>query len=283
MGAKLKDKYKPDELRTESQWSGLGLRIVVGALLALFAIGAIWFGDWVFAAVVALVSLLVLWEWCALTEVTTSSLMRPIGIVALACLLLASQLGYWPEAAIAFAVMSVVLLLLAYGFSSRQALWLAFGFCYSAFPGLALLWMRQLPHGAAIILWLVLTIAATDIGAYFSGRSIGGPKLAPYISPNKTWAGLLGGMAAAAAVGMVFGKQLAIGMPWRLAALSSIVAVVAQLGDLTESAIKRGFGAKDSGSILPGHGGIMDRLDGYVFTAPLLAFALSLPVAGNFT
>lgn len=282
MGAKLKDKYTKEDFSATPPWSDLGLRAIVGVLMATFAVGAVWFGDWVIAGVTALVSLLVLWEWCTLTHVTASTLMRPIGIFALSALFVGGYLGYWPELAVAIAALLVILLLMAFFFSSRPALWLAAGFAYAAIPGLALLWMRQLPDGAAIILWLILTITLTDVGAYFAGRSIGGPKLAPHISPNKTWAGLLGGMIAAAIVGLVFGKELSISMPWRLAALSAVVAVVAQLGDLTESALKRAFNAKDSGSILPGHGGIMDRLDGYVYTAPLLAFALSLPVAGNF-
>ena len=126
-------------------------------------------------------------------------------------------------------------------------------------------------NGLAIILWLLAVIWATDIGAYFAGRGIGGPKLAPRISPKKTWAGLAGGMIAAGAVG----ATAAIVLDWPNAPgviLFSIgLAVIAQGGDLMESAIKRAFKVKDSGSLIPGHGGLLDRLDGLMTAAPSVA------------
>jgi phosphatidate cytidylyltransferase len=116
-------------------------------------------------------------------------------------------------------------------------------------------------EGALVILWLVLIVVAADVGAYFAGRTIGGPKLWPRVSPGKTWAGALGGLAFAAVTGIVFG--LAAGWAlWQVALLSIGVGVASQLGDLLESAVKRHFGVKDASRLIPGHGGVMDRLDG---------------------
>ena len=114
---------------------------------------------------------------------------------------------------------------------------------------------------------------ATDVGAYFAGRGIGGPRLAPRISPNKTWAGLAGGIAAAALVGMI--TAYAIGLPDRmmLVSFSALLSIIAQGGDLIESIVKRHFGVKDSGRLIPGHGGVLDRLDGLMTAAPAVAAA----------
>jgi len=123
--------------------------------------------------------------------------------------------------------------------------------------------------------WVMITTWTTDIGAYFAGRAIGGPKLAPRISPNKTWAGLLGGMAGAAVIGWIAAHFLRIDGIFLL--LGAPMAALAQAGDLFESWIKRRAGMKDSGSILPGHGGLLDRLDGLL---PVLVATLALLMAG---
>jgi len=130
------------------------------------------------------------------------------------------------------------------------------------------------------VLWLVALVIATDIGAYFAGRLIGGPKLMPRISPKKTWAGRVGGMAAAACIGAL-ATTLVAGDEGRapvmaVALLSALLAVVAQTGDLAESAVKRNFNVKDSGTLIPGHGGLFDRLDGFLITLPALALLVAL-------
>ena len=115
---------------------------------------------------------------------------------------------------------------------------------------------------------------ATDIGAFFAGRTIGGPKLAPALSPNKTWAGLIGGVLLATVYSAVMMRW---GIPLSFVIATPALAVLAQLGDLYESGLKRRAGVKDSGSILPGHGGVLDRLDGLVPVAPVIAFLIALP------
>ena len=149
--------------------------------------------------------------------------------------------------------------------------WLAIGLVYIAAPCIALVWLRAEPHGRETIIWLLAVVWATDIGSYFAGRRLGGPKLAPRISPGKTWSGLAGGVVCAAAVGLVAAALPGVAHPWRLAVTSALLALVAQGGDLWESMVKRRFHAKDSGALIPGHGGVLDRLDGLMAAAVVTA------------
>ena len=152
------------------------------------------------------------------------------------------------------------------------AAWYASGFVYALLPALALLWIRERDaHGLELLLWVFLVTWSTDIGAYFVGRAIGKRKLAPSISPGKTVEGLVGGMAVAAVVGGAFVLATGLGKP--LLILAPLFALAAQAGDLFESGIKRRAGVKDSGTWLPGHGGVLDRLDGLVPVAVLTALA----------
>lgn len=148
--------------------------------------------------------------------------------------------------------------------------WQVAGFFYALLPALALLWIRERgEHKLEMLLWVFIVTWSTDIGAYFAGRGLGGPKLASTISPNKTWAGLAGGMVAAGLVGGLWMTML--DLPRLLLVLAPLFAVAAQIGDLFESGLKRRAGVKDSGAILPGHGGVLDRLDGLVVVATLTA------------
>ena len=148
--------------------------------------------------------------------------------------------------------------------------WTIAGFFYAIVPALALLWLRdRAPQGLEMVFWVFIVTWTTDIGAFFAGRAIGGPKLAPSISPNKTWAGLIGGMISAALAGWAWTQYVML--PEALIWLAPLFAAAAQGGDLFESWLKRRSGAKDSGSLLPGHGGVLDRLDGLVVVATLTA------------
>jgi len=152
------------------------------------------------------------------------------------------------------------------------AAWYASGFVYALLPALALLWIRERDaHGLELLLWVFLVTWSTDIGAYFAGRRFGKRKLAPSISPNKTVEGLLGGIAAATVFGGIWAQLTGLGVA--LLAFPPFLAVAAQLGDLFESGMKRRAGVKDSGRWLPGHGGVLDRLDGLVPVAVLTAAA----------
>jgi phosphatidate cytidylyltransferase len=159
--------------------------------------------------------------------------------------------------------------------TGRRAL--AGGVLYVGLPVMALLLIReQQPDGLLYTTWALALVWACDIGAYFSGRTFGGPKLSPAISPNKTWAGLIGGVILAS----IFAGLLhhLVALPLRLAVATPVLAVLAVLGDLYESWLKRRAGVKDSGTLLPGHGGVLDRLDGVVPVAPLAGVLVILPL-----
>ncbi len=148
--------------------------------------------------------------------------------------------------------------------------WQVGGFIYAAIPALALLWIRdRAPQGFEMVMWVFIVTWATDIGAYLAGRAFGGPKLAPTISPNKTIAGLVGGMISAGLAGWAWAEFTRL--PLLLAMIGPLMALAAQGGDLFESWMKRRAGVKDSGTWLPGHGGALDRLDGLVVVATLTA------------
>ena len=155
--------------------------------------------------------------------------------------------------------------------------WQVAGFAYALAPALALLWIRDRfevagnPAGLELLVWVFIVTWSVDIGAYFAGRSFGGPKLAPAISPSKTWSGLIGGVVAAAIGGAVWAS--AVALPLATLGLAPLLAVAAQGGDLFESWLKRRARVKDSGTWLPGHGGALDRLDGLVVVATLTALA----------
>ena len=150
-----------------------------------------------------------------------------------------------------------------------QAWWSAAGVYYAGFPAVALIWIRGDPaYGWLAILYLFVIVWTTDSAAYLFGRWIGGPKLAPRISPKKTWSGLIGGALSAGLAGLVFalGRRWARSAP-SLALLAIVLALISQLGDLGESAVKRVFGMKDTSGLIPGHGGVLDRIDGLLFAA----------------
>jgi phosphatidate cytidylyltransferase len=160
---------------------------------------------------------------------------------------------------------------------------LVLGLCVLVPPWVAVLYLRGLPHGEWLVLLGIALIAFVDIGAYFAGRALGGPKLAPRVSPAKTWSGFCGGLGANLVLGLTVG--LGLGMAdGRLAAwlgVCALTALAAVVGDLLESMLKRHSGIKDSGALLPGHGGLFDRLDS--LTAGLSVFALGLMLCGTFS
>lgn len=157
----------------------------------------------------------------------------------------------------------------------RETVWTLAGILYLAPAAAMLMLMREGERGFADVLTLITLVAAIDIGAYFTGRALGGPKIAPAISPSKTWAGLLGGILGALAV-LILSARLSAATPawWQVLGLAVLAAIVAQAGDFFESWMKRRAGVKDSGKLIPGHGGLFDRVDGLIavsFLAALLA------------
>jgi len=166
---------------------------------------------------------------------------------------------------LALALISAIMACFGNAVSSK---WSYLGICYVGFPALAFTLLRNDPDfGFAAVLWIFLIVWAADILAYFAGRIIGGPKLAPMISPKKTWAGLGGAVAGSTLVSSIFAYVFNLNGVLALAILAGCLAVVEQAGDLFESALKRFHGVKDSGALIPGHGGVIDRVDGLIAVA----------------
>jgi phosphatidate cytidylyltransferase len=258
----------------ERPTSSLRLRVISAVVMAAIVFAALAAGPRGFAILVIIAAAILGWEWSRLCDDGHFEL-AGVAVAGGAALAASLALVSGPSAGV---VASLVSAPVAYAAAwatgrGRAALWLAAGALYAGLPAVALVWVRgDSKAGLVALLWLLLAVWATDIGAYFAGRLIGGPKLAPRISPKKTWAGLLGGMASAALVGVLF-AEFYPGAPeaMRLALAGAILAVVAQAGDFLESAVKRRFDAKDSSNLIPGHGGLMDRVDGLLAAASVLA------------
>ena len=248
---------------TRSAAGQLGSRVIVGGFLAAVAIADIWVGGPAFAVMVAAFVCLVFWEWGVMHGLPPK--LRWLGVAVLLAASALAALAQPLEGLAVLAVATVALLALSAGARLQGKRWISTGLLYAGLPAVALIWMRAQPDGFALVMWTMAIVWATDIGAYFAGRGIGGPKLWPAISPNKTWAGLFGGAATAGIFSAVFGHF--VGWPQSpvlLFALGAVLACVAQAGDFFESWLKRRAGVKDSGTLLRSHGGIMDRVDGLV-------------------
>ena len=250
--------------------------------MAIVALATAWLGGPGFALLWTLAAILVLREWLTLVGLTgTVRLICWIcGAVAIAAAgVIAEGAGTAaPQAWIAVAIGSAAAAALA---PSGLRLWAALGVAYAAVVAIVPIELRgDAAYGLVAILWVFAVVWITDIAAYFVGRAIGGPKLWPRISPKKTWSGFLGGVAGGtlAAVALVWIANRAFGAGWvagpSLLALTVCAAVASQGGDLFESALKRRFGAKDSSSLIPGHGGVMDRLDSFWAVCLLLLLPL---------
>jgi phosphatidate cytidylyltransferase len=252
--------------------SDLGVRAGVGVVLAVVAIAALWLGGYALWALAAAIGFVAVWEWGGLVGTDRLRLFVALGILAAAMVCAAP--AYWDtdRSTVAFLLISALLLALV-----PQCAKLALGLAYAGTAAIALLFLREQAQGFGLTLWALAVVWATDIGAYFTGRTIGGPKLAPRISPSKTWAGLGGGIVAAAVIGAIiaFAARLPATALW----IGGLLAIVAQGGDLLESAMKRRAGVKDSGRLLPGHGGVLDRVDGAL---PVLILVAALIANGTF-
>jgi phosphatidate cytidylyltransferase len=259
----------------------LRTRVISAAVLAPVALAAEIYGGLPFAALVTLVGAIAYWEWTSIVGAASMPAPRWTGLVllVLGLLAMAAVNADWGPALIIASVLAFVGL----GIFLPELRWLSRGMAYVAVPCAAFIMLRQAePFGWAAILYILAVVWATDIAAYFGGRALGGPKLWPRVSPKKTWSGALTGLAAAIVAG---GATVALtGAGYVLAGLLLAIplSIAAQAGDLFESAVKRRFGVKDSGNIIPGHGGVLDRVDG-LFSAAALAWVIAVLGIGGVT
>jgi len=262
--------------------SNLTKRVLSAFILIPVVLGAVWLGDWAYFALIALVSGLGMAEWLGLTAQKMAIRGKSAAFAGLLVPLVTQMTRGWLAALILLGLGMVLTFYyarcagkdgkLADGLSPR---WVAAGLPYLALGAGGMLALRAVPDkGLFLTCFLLFSVWATDTGAYAAGRTIGGPKLLPRISPKKTWAGLIGGMVLAALIG--YGCALGFGesAPASYAALAAVLALVSQAGDFFESYVKRRAGAKDSGTLIPGHGGVLDRIDGLLFAAAFMALVV---------
>lgn len=257
-----------------TRWSDLGRRAVSASILAPIVLLCIWFGSVPFVLLIAAGAVGLSVEWVSLCRARPTAmpgLLVPLLILVSGA---AAVLGQ-PGAGLAVLLVSAVLVWRLMG-----GVLLASGIIYVGLAVVALIWLRGWPgtDGRTAVLFVVLVVWASDIGAYAAGRLIGGPKLAPSLSPAKTWSGSVGGLIAAMLVGEAVAAHATVG----IGVFAGALAIACQAGDLLESAIKRHVGVKDSGRLIPGHGGLLDRLDGLLTAAPVAALVVLTSREGIF-
>jgi phosphatidate cytidylyltransferase len=241
------------------------VRVLSAIVLGLATVLAAWSGPVAFAVLVAGVSAVLIWEWGRLMRGTGLDMLAAVGWLSVLAAVGLVVAGLPLVALMALALGGLATLLLGRADDGPLE---AAGVLYVGLPSVALVWLRGSPElGWQAVLLVLLIVWATDTGAFVSGRYFGGPKLWASISPNKTWAGLIGGVLAAAGAAWLNAAWVGSGAPVRVVALAMVLAVISQLGDLTESALKRAHGVKDTSRLIPGHGGFMDRVDGLIFAA----------------
>jgi phosphatidate cytidylyltransferase len=243
------------------------MRIVAALVLAPLAIATAYAGGWFWAGLVTLASVGLYLEWLMVVNAAGDIRVTASGSVAIAVAGWCLAAGHLQVALAALALGLAAAALL----SGERRRWIIAGFLYAAAALIASVLVRlDEPEGLIALIFVLLVVWGSDIGGYFAGRGIGGPKLWPRVSPKKTWAGAIGGFAASLAVAAGF-AAFGVGKFLPLLVLAAVLSIASQLGDLFESAVKRRFGVKDSSHIIPGHGGLMDRLDGYVAAIVLAA------------
>ncbi|MCC7428301.1 MAG: phosphatidate cytidylyltransferase [Alphaproteobacteria bacterium] len=254
------------------RWTDLRERVLSAIVLAPIALLAIWVGQIPFSIAIGVMAAVLAWEWvhlCGLQVRRWPGMAVAIAVVASAGL---AALGWTASAYGLLGVGGVITWLLARERRHPRAAWLGAGVLYVGLAALSLIWLRDDPRaGLTNLLFIVLLVWASDIGAYAVGRIVGGPRLWPAVSPGKTWSGAVGGLVAAIAVGIVAARFIGQAPGLRTVLVAAALGIVAQLGDLLESAIKRHFKVKDSSHLIPGHGGLFDRVDALLAVAPAAA------------
>lgn len=248
---------------TTPKWADVWIRTVSAVVLAPAVLFDIWLGGLWFEILIAFLGVLMAHEWTIIAHGRSTSQFALHALAAICAAFIPRESGVELALAAVFLISAIAYAGVVFG-PRPKSWWNYVGVPYVSLPVLAIVTLRNDPEwGLHAIMWLVACVWATDICAYFAGRLIGGPKLLPSISPKKTWAGLGGAIAGAALASVIYAWFVA---PWvlPLAVLAGFLAVIAQAGDMMESAFKRYYGVKDSGHLIPGHGGIMDRVDGMI-------------------
>jgi phosphatidate cytidylyltransferase len=257
----------PTAAAAEQGSRNLLMRVAAAVVLAPTAIAIAYAGGWPWTILVTLAAIGLYIEWLTIVGAAHQTRAVGSGIIGLVIAGFCLASGWISEAlvvlALGFAAVAV--------FSPERRQWTVAGFCYAAAAQMASVLLRlDQVSGFTALMLVLLIVWVTDIGGYFAGRGIGGPKLWPRVSPKKTWAGAAGGFVGSLVVAAAFAVS-GLGKTGPLLLLATVLSIASQLGDLFESAVKRRFGVKDSSHIIPGHGGLLDRLDGFVAAVVLAA------------
>jgi phosphatidate cytidylyltransferase len=251
--------------------SDFGPRVISGLVMGAVAALFIFSGVTAFSVLVVIVALLLSWEWGRLVHGREADVVIAIHVGSAGAAAVLAAFGYVGLGLLALPIGAILAMLLSLG---RNSLFSALGVFYAGLPAVALIWLRSdASLGMLAIIFVIVIVITSDTAGFLFGRVLGGPRLWPRLSPNKTWAGMIGALVATSIIGALFWFAVPGASAVRLAATGVVLSLAAQGGDLAESAIKRHFGAKDSGSLIPGHGGVMDRVDGLVAAAAVVGLA----------
>lgn len=263
-----------DPREQERTPASLKLRWASALLLVPLSLWTVWQGGWLFASLIGLVAVLMAFEWTRLVHgkgVLWVFYIHSAILLLSICLTALGEPGYG-MLAIAFGALLVFIVALKTG---RDPGWSLLGIVYTALPCVSILWIRTTHNlGLEIVVSLFFVIWATDTGAYLAGKTLGGPKLVPKLSPSKTWAGLAGAVFWAALFALIAAYLVDVRPLILFTVAGALLAIVAQIGDIAESAVKRHFRAKDTSGFIPGHGGVLDRFDGLMFAVVTVALVL---------
>ncbi|MBC6980760.1 phosphatidate cytidylyltransferase [Caulobacter sp. 17J80-11] len=252
-------------------WNDLGMRVVSAVVLIPAAVAAIWMGGWLFLLMVSVAACLLALEWGQMSEPRTPRRIAVAVLLGVIAAVFAADLRQFSAAFVLLVFGSAAAALYARALKASAAD-AAYGVLYIGWPCVVLVWLRQQPDGVAWTVLLFCVAWAADIAAFAVGNLLKGPKLWPRFSPNKTWSGFVGGLCAGVAAGVAASEFAGAGLPVAAAAVVGLVGALATMaGDLWESALKRRFGVKDAGALIPGHGGLMDRVDGLMFAVVAIA------------
>lgn len=256
--------------------ASLGLRWLSAFVLMPTAVLATWQGGWLLSVLVAVIAVLMAFEWNRLIYGSSATIYFIAHAVISVFVIVLLQIDL-PIQAVAVTIIGAVCIALLSFAMSGIIFWPLLGTMYTTLPCLGFVWIRGLPdYGLQIAISLLFVIWATDTGAYLAGRTIGGPKLLPRLSPSKTWAGLGGAVFSASVFAGGAAFLWGVAPPFLYAAIGAFLGLFGQLGDFAESAVKRHFRAKDTSGFIPGHGGVLDRLDGLIFAVLAVSLIMLL-------
>ena len=257
--------------RVDAAVSGTSLnsRVISALILAPLVAGAIYIGSPVYDLLVLAAIVVMAWEWrrlCAAQHFDTAGIIMTIAVVGATGLTWFQQVGL---AVLLVAAGALVVFFMIAGSEGKSSIWTIAGLLAVGLTGISMILIRRIGDDWSVTIWLLVAVWATDINAFLVGRTVGGPKLAPKISPGKTWSGLIGGIVGAVGWSMIWALWTGAEQVGTVALLGAAIAIFAQLGDLGVSRVKRRYGVKDTGTLIPGHGGLLDRVDGIMGAVPV--------------